>query len=372
MVSIENTPLSKAKIFDKKGYISYGFYSLDGRNFFVRNLVIPEMFFTELENLVVKNKGHDEGIKELYRVGKRFGYRYAMFNRFPRGNINRLTLSTIFNFFVDAGYAKSIILSNVDLISKTFELQTENLVITSKNGMGYVLTVGGVVGLCCQLTSDYFLEGNVKKISNSRYVLTISNPEILKQRSIKYFTENEIPQKINFSSYMQNNFPQETRSEALKSFGELLKEGTLDYKPGIISVKESRERVIIVEISLFFDIEETFDKETVYNAAYLPFHNIGFHYTKYQNPLENLAELFSAFGFGLVEVKEGVANKTTILFNGYPWYPKATEYTSFPILRGAVEGFLNGNSERRYKAKIVSSNMVNNVFDVEIELEAVN
>ena len=356
----------KARIISSPGHVSVRFYSLDGQKFFVRNFIMPESFFVELERSVVNKMGKVKGAMELYRVGKQFGYRYAIFNKFPKGNFNKLIMSTVFEFFVVGGYAKSITVSHIDQQRKALDIKTRNLVITTRDGMGYIITIGGAAGIICYMNGDYALECCSRSTSKSTYDLVIADRDTLKERGFKPIESSDIPNMIDFESYMRHNLSQKGGPETA-SFEKLMSNGIVKQKPGLLVLEGSKERVIPVEISLLYDIENNFNENIVSEAAYVSFHNIGTYFKVRNNPYENLVELFSAFGFGIINVVEQ-KSRVSISLRGYPWYTDETEKTSFAMLKGAILGFLNGNTGKTYVIKSISSETVNNVFDVKLEL----
>src|SRR3989344_9691979 len=70
------------------GYVTGKFYTLEGQTVFVRNVFIPETFFTELEDVIITTK-QKEGEQELYALGKQFGHRFSSMNKFPRIDLNQ-------------------------------------------------------------------------------------------------------------------------------------------------------------------------------------------------------------------------------------------------------------------------------------------
>ncbi len=364
MTTTKYSTLFEDQAFGIPGYISKQFHALDNKKFFIRNIFIPESFFVILEQTIVENKG-DKRKKELYRMGKQFGYRFALLNRFPKGNINKVTMRSVFDFFQTI-YAKKMTTLNIDSQLKMVELELDEFIVTSKDDMGY-MPIGAGAGAWCYLNGDYNLDCSTQKLSKGKHVLLCANKKILKERGFEVIESKQMPESIDFKSYMGHNLPQKGMFKS-SSFSQLLKTGIASYTPGIIKLEKSNERLIVLEISILFDIENTFDQKLISDSSYTPFYNIGLSLKEKEKPYDSLTELLSAFGFGIVQVTEK-KDTVSVLFHGYPWFSTETEKTSFGLIKGAVLGFLNGITERKYELKSLSSEVTNNVFDVSMELE---
>lgn len=360
---------SKFLNIETPGYVTGKFYTLSGKPFFIRNIFFPESFFVNLEKSILHKKGIN-GRKLLYSLGKQFGYRFCQLNLFPKGNINKVIISLIFQFF-ETQYAKRITLSNLDINNKLLELDTEELAITSKNHMGYIVTVGGCAGIWCYLFGDYSLECAIKKISEKRYKLISGPPKILKRKGLNVLKSHKKPKEINVFKYHTYNKPQNNLIISKNSVTELIKNGFIYYNGANMIIKNPNDRIIPVEISLLYEIEKTFDSQIIFNDSYNSFYNIGFSTKKLEDPYSFISELLTSFGFGIGQVIS-YGRKITISFNGYPWFLENQKESKFPFLKGAILGFLEGNSGNKYKIELTLSEIRNDTFSILLNVTTVN
>ena len=174
--------LTKTSQIATAGYIYSNFPKLDGSSAFERVVFLPETFFISLEMAVVNNLG-ERGKDNLYSIGKAFGYRFASLLSLPREDVGG-SVSSIFRF-LETLYAEKINVTLLDEKKKVLTLYTNDLAITSKDKMGYILTVGGCAGIWCYLVKDYAIECSVNIISENEIELVCGPISELTSKKIR-------------------------------------------------------------------------------------------------------------------------------------------------------------------------------------------
>ena len=352
--------------FDTPGFISDQFYALDPKRFYIRTIFMPESFFVYLERGLIGLLGK-RGELELYKIGKKYGYRLAMFNKFPKGNLSILALLAIYQFF-EIAYAKKISTPVLDPTEKTMQLLAEDLEVVDKGSTGYLDPVGCWSGIWCYLNGDYSLESYMINSSKNKYLILCGPRKMLRKQAPGFIMCDELPKKVDFGKYMKNNRPQETSSESIVSFNKLFKDGLIYYKPGKVLMKGCDERIVPSEISKVFEIEAALDEELVYGSSYRPFYMIGSSEKKNADIIKFLCNLLTGFGFGRVSSAE-LSDSFEINFRGYPWFTEDSEKTSFAYIKGAVIGILDGGTGKKYGVSSVSGQMVDSVFTVTLDVK---
>jgi hypothetical protein len=361
---IKNILIPKVFRIDIPGYVAGKFYTIEGQSVFVRNVFVPETFFIKLEHLVIKEMGA-EGVIQLYRIGKQFGYRFSQTNRFPLDNPAK-AIVLVASFF-ETLYADSI-KSKVDIPNKILVLDTKGLVITRENGGGYILTIGGCAGIWGYLVGDYSVECSSRKIGNEEYELVSAAPSVLEKEHLDIVRCIEKPQKLNVTSYNLYNQPPLEISETAPTIDKLMTEsGVISYKGGRLHLSVSNVRFIPIEISLLSEVS-ILPAKFVSKAAYDSFYEIGKNTTKQKDPYLFIAELLTAFGFGIVDV---IVKKNSRVFNmrGYPYLTEAYKNTDFSFITSILRGFLDGNTLETHSAVGVSSKISGNMFILTIEIK---
>ncbi len=345
------------------GYVTGKFYTLEGQSVFVRNIFMSEDFFVELEKLVVSSNGID-GKKALYSVGKKFGYRFASLNKFPRFDLGRST-TIIFKFF-ETLYAEKITI-DLNANSKELILHTKDLAVTRKNGMGYVLEIGGVAGIWAYLLGDYSVECAIKKTSDDEFDLICAPISVLKENKHDFFECKTAESNYTDENYIQFNSPPVSFPQDAYSMDKLMQGRLFGYQQGELKFGVADARFIPVEIYELYEIERIFDSKIVYTAAYSSFYSIGKKIQRPPNPEMLISQALTAFGFGLVSlIREN--NSAFFNFQGYPWLQSNQPKLDFPFLKGALIGFLEGNTGHKYNLGLVKSRNFNGTFIVSFEV----
>ncbi|MFH0971757.1 MAG: hypothetical protein V1835_04285 [Candidatus Micrarchaeota archaeon] len=354
---------------DIPGYV-IGRFSLLGlmNNYiFARNVFIPETFFENLEAEVIKKQG-EEGKNALYRIGKQFGFRFAELYHTSRGDIPR-SMAAITHFF-ETLYAEKIE-SSIDLNEKMLTLLTEDMAVTRKDGGGYCLTIGGCAGIWAYLIDDYTVECTIRKTSDRRYEFkSAPSPILAVKGSGDLIICNEKPKAHSFDAYKLHNSPPFKIPSSALNMQKLMQTELFTLNKSELDFAITDNRFVPVELFVLFEIERIFDEETVYRAAHDSFRDIGSK-VKHQNPLMFISEILTAFGFGIADML-GEGNERIIIFHGYPWLDMQYEKTDFAVLKGAITGFLEGVTKRKYRIIQVQSGMAGNKFEVRVTVGGEN
>lgn len=321
------------------GYTYNSMEMVGGGSAFERIVFFPESFFVHLENSIIETYGA-EGRKRLYALGKKFGYRLASVLQLPRSDLD-FAMSLITKF-LEASYAEKINLVQFDTEKKVVEFYTKGLAVTSKNGHGYILTVGGCAGGVGYLLNDYKLECSSKKVSDLEYNLVAAYPSELKAKGMEVIECTDVPVPVDNSQYLRFN------SITDKSIGDLslkrmIELGLISYNNGKMGFPKVPGMLIPLEPFLLLGIEGAFDENTVAAAAYWCFLEIGADTERKKNAVSYITEVLTGLGFGNIgTIDQG--DSTIINIIGYPWLGTDSERANFAIIRGAIRGFVEGNS----------------------------
>ncbi len=321
------------------GYTYNSMEMVGGGAAFERILFFPESFFVHLENSIIETYG-TEGRKRLYALGKKFGYRLASVLQLPRNDPN--FAMALITKFLEASYAEKINLVQFDAEKKVVEFYTKGLAVTSKNGHGYILTVGGCAGGVGYLLNDYKLECSSKKISDLEYSLIAAYPGELEAKGMEVIECNDTPTPVDNSQYLRFNSPPDKPIGDL-SLKRLIELGLISYNSGKMGFPKVPGMLIPLEPFLMLGIEGTFDENTVAAAAYWCFLEIGGGTERKKNAVTYIAEVLTGLGFGNIGTIDQ-EDSTIINITGYPWLGPDSEKANFAIIRNAIKGFVEGNS----------------------------
>ena len=361
---IKNILIPKVFRIDIPGYVAGKFYTIEGQSVFVRNVFVSETFFIELERLVMNELG-TKGKAMLYRIGKQFGYRFSEMNRFPRSNPAKSIV--LIASFLETLYAESI-KSNVDASNKTLILDSEGLVITRESGGGYILTIGGCAGIWSYVVGDYSVECSSRKIGDARYELVSATPEVLEGRGFDVIRSIEKPKPLDITSYNLYNQPPTEISKTAPTIDKLMTQtDIISYKGGRLHLSVSNVRFIPIEISLLSEINRI-PLRFVSKAAYDSFYEIGKNTARQKDPYRFIAELLTAFGFGVVDV---IVKNDSRDFNmdGYPYLTGSYKNMDFSFVTSIILGFLDGNTLKTHSALGSSSKISGSKFILTIGIK---
>jgi hypothetical protein len=348
---------------DMPGFLSGRFSGFQGEAVYIRNVLLPEQFFLTLEDKAL-NKLGNEGLSKLYGVGKRHGYRFCALAKLPKSDV-KFSTKLLFEF-IEACYADKIDL-NIDLDQKILTIDTKGFVVTRFRGGGISVGVGACAGIWGYFLNDFDMsECGVIHIEGDHYILVAGPIGKLREAGIDSYEYHGTPDIGDLKAYKDNNQPLEVIPPGIKNLDMLVREKVLSNEKGSLKFSLQDIPLVTTEISYSFDLESTLGGDFVYEVAKESFTLVGKAVPHQEKRDEFLADLLTATGFGIVTVERG-ADSTTFRFEGTPWYYSAKD-SGFPVLRGAVEGFLEGQGGMPAKASITKSELSNNCLTIAIEL----
>ncbi len=335
---------------DVPGYLLGRFRDFQGEAVYIRNILLPEAFFLMLEQKI-SGKFGEEGLARLYGVNKRFGYRFCTLARLPKSDLKFSV--RLFYKFIEELFAESVEV-NIDLDQKILSIDTKDLIITRSNGSGFM--VGGSAGVWGYFLNDYAMtECGVMHIEGNHYVLISGPPEKLKEIGIAFYEAKDLKNIDDLTMYRDLNQPPDVVPPTASNLERLTRDGLLFNDKGQLKYGTRNVVLLSSEISLMYELESAFGDQVLYEAAKESFVLLGKDIPIQPDGDTFLADLLTSLGLGIVDVERG-AGSNTFRFNGAPWYYTAKDST-FPVLRGAVEGFLEGHSRELLTASYIKSEL---------------
>ncbi len=345
------------------GYLLGRFRDFQGEMVYIRNVYLPEHFFLVLEEKVAGAFG-EEGVAKLYGAGKRHGYRFCTLARLPRSDL-KFSVKMAFEF-VEAIYAERIGVT-IDLEQKILTLNTVDLAVTRVRGGGASITIGGCAGMWGYFVEDYDLsECGAIHIEGNHYVLICGPGKGLRDNNIKFYESHGAPEIGDVKTYQRLNQPPSVVPPRARNLKQLVDAKVLSNEKGPLKDYLASSLLISTEISLMYDLESLFGSEFVYEVSKEAFLFVGKDVPHQDDRDGFLAEMLTAFGYGIV-TREGGVKSESFSFDGAPWYQTA-EKSSMPVLRGAIEGFLEGQGGAPSKATLKGIELKNDRLAATIDL----
>ncbi|MFA6049250.1 MAG: hypothetical protein WC792_04905 [Candidatus Micrarchaeia archaeon] len=347
---IKNYLIPRNQILDKPGFIAF---NLSGKSsIFVRQVIIPESFFVNLEKKLIEQLG-DEGKQILYSTGKRFGYRFALLGNFvTKNSVSSDELQdnlAIITKFIEGTYASEIS-AQTNLAIPKVEFTISRFVVIEKLGYGYFLPLGAAAGLMSRLFDDPHIEcGQLPSLDNKQRILCAPNI-FLTGEKIQHFEETDLSKlEIERDYRALNEISQITNST--RSFQQMIDSKLFSYHEGIITRGE--ERYFIYEVSGLYLLELTLSNNkktssTFYDCAF----QTGANSIVTEKTSADIINLLSAFGWGdpVILTKDG---KYRVIVTHYPWTQFFSEI-SFQMFCGIVSGMLSKIANRPVNVKLTS------------------
>jgi hypothetical protein len=356
---IQNVIVPKREIIDRPGFVITTFTDQNVTTY-LRDLFLPEKLFETIENKIVQYYG-EEGKQVLYSAGKKNGFLYASISNFP--SINDSSENEISNFayllvrYIETMFAKQAD-HDINLEKKTFSISFKDYIICSKNGLGYIMTSGGIAGIWAYAMQDKEIEGiqlECQGKNNDKCVVICEPSCMIQGRSNEIFYEKNLPDyKFDDDYKIMNEIRQTTYSH--NSLKNLIDAGFFNYEQGILSYKNNR--FFGCESHILYLLEGEISK--LVNGEQTLF-DICFDYGKKlretcgENEYQRfISDFFPALGFGDLTVTD--PEKITISAIYYPWtiYSEKSKYI---IFRGVLSGFISSALEKEIKL---------NNFDIDI------
>ena len=355
---IKQVVMPRTMLLDVPGYIL-----AKSPGAFARYIYLSEPFFVLLESKVADRLG-EEGLKKLYGAGKRFGYRFCTLMGLSKTDI-RFNAKMAFEF--SAMFYADSIETKVDLANKVVVADTKDVVVTRVNGSGLSLMVGGAAGLWGYFLNDYDkIECGVIAKGGNRYIFVCGPPEKLIERGITFYEAHGAPDVNDRTIYILFNQPPGHIPSSAFNVTKLMHTPPFYYydnnpwKHALPNV-----RLVDVEIAYPYELELTVGSQIVYEAAKESFKLIGQNVPKQLDSHFFLTNMLTALGYGIVTAERS-SDSESFYFSGAPWYVAADKST-FPVIRGAIEGFLEGQGIMA-KASYARSEIYNTTFRVSIDV----
>jgi len=335
----------------------------------LREIAFPENLFVDLENKLTGVYGEPGG-QVLYSIGKKFGYGYASL-----ANLPQLQNSSSEKEFLDSAYYMVMYVASlfageithtVDIPSKKFEADMTDYIICRKNGLGYILSSGGIAGIWDYAIGDIHVEGVQTACSgrgSKKCHIVCSTPDRLNDLGLKYYVENELPTLKRTASYEEMNTTRPPQY-AQNSLEDLINTGFFDYREGKLNFKG--ERYFICEAHLMYFLEKELQK--LPDGEKILF-DVSFDFGK--NIAENvkdsqykkfMMDYLPALGYGDVLVSSE-NERYKIISSYFPW----TEYFTglkFVLFRGICSGMLSGFTGKSVTFDKVNTSTVEGYLDL--------
>jgi len=325
----------------------------------IRNMLLPEALIGNIERRIVDKAGQ-EGAQRLYSVGKRFGYRHALISRLPvwegQSAFQKRKFLSAAHFVIK--YIGSVYSSDIreviDLEAKKLTIRANNFVVCRHNGLGLLLTSGGVAGIWACAMNDHTVEG-VQTACQGRgdaHCEVVCAPSAeLKREGHKVYHERRVTHLALDERYRDFNRPRKLEY-AETSAQDMINLGVFRYEGGVLSLGD--ERHFVCGASLVYMLEEEFasDREVgrvLRETAYEQGRRIGTAAGR-RDYRRFVPEYLASCGWGDTLVSESARLKLRVNF--FPW-TKWTDDATFTIFKGLVEGMLSELRQKRTKFRAV-------------------
>jgi hypothetical protein len=366
---IKNIIMSRNEIIDKPGFIILKITERT-KTVNVREIVLPENLFSELEKSVVKKYGA-KGRQALYSAGKKFGYRFALISKYPKA-ANEKDFSQFSYFLVrylESIYARRIE-HKIDFAEHKFVFNANNWIVCNKNGIGLLLFDGTGAGMIAYAFDDPSIEGVQSKCEgrgDDHCELVCAPDKYLRNNDLKFHSERSLSGlEVSADRYNSINMARTTRYSS-NSFRKLIDGGFIKYSEGTMSI--NGERFLIIESSLMYILEnelKTIDKDdgVLWDASMEWGRSFSARFGK-QSPCKFINDLFPGLGFGdFFAVTENGKYKVSVGF--FPWTKWAGD-CEFVMFRGMISGIISGLAGKKIELKKIRKTVSSSGFSMVLE-----
>ncbi len=344
------------------GHIISSFPSMSRHMVYERILFLPEDFLVAIEKTVIA-EDPENGRSRLYSTGKQFGHVFASLFDPDMSDIKK-SIYVVFRY-LETLYAEKVEIRNIDLSNRTIHIYAKNLVVTNRDGMGYILPIGGCAGIWAYLFNDYTLECSHRKLSDTEVEVVMGPADALRSAGLEIITSDDRPKSIDWDMYKIYNTPKNVVPYDYFSMEKFMKSGVIAYKRGDMEIKKAR--LVSIELSFLYSIEDRFSANEVQGSAYSTFSALADASGSMKDPHGFIAKFFTALGFGRVNT---IVAKDRIIFNfsGYPWSSESYENSGFNFIKGAILGFLDRSTGKKNIIGATSHTVIDNSFILTIEI----
>jgi len=355
---IRNVLMRNQYRLDIPGFITEEFTD-KGRKLRIRNIMLPEIFLSDLENKL------DPQLS--YRIGKQFGYSYAKLIGSPQINSTNPVVFSSFIYFmvtyVGSQYASKISHS-WDAQNRTVILKMKDYLSCNKNGRGYFLGEGGIAGICAYMFEDTNIEAIQTKCQgrgDSECYLIVSSNEQLEKNGTKPLTCPDIEKNLlEKDSNYGNEYELMNKLHTLKwgknSFKNLWDSRFFSFGGGKIEYK--KERFFVCEASFLYILENEIAKtlpsnkksmDILWNTSVECGEHLGKLSIDVKDGCKFITDFFPALGFGDIMANKQ-NGKYQVIINYFPWLPLAKSI-NFISIRGMFSGVLSAFENKKIQLR---------------------
>ncbi|MBI2675435.1 MAG: hypothetical protein HYX24_03185 [Candidatus Aenigmarchaeota archaeon] len=366
---IRKTLVPRLVTFDTPGFIQEAFTFLSKVKFPLRNVILVESVFADLERQLTSEFG-GRAKNVLYQSGRDFGRRYCNLEKVP--NISDDNRAQTFYFFIktfETVFAEEL-KDEVDWDKKRFSLNIKKFIICPKSGSGAFFTEGVVTGYWRSICDDATIEGIQVSCEGrgDKNCSAVYGPHSLLSKEFKNVYKTEREEKIAVpKEYASMNKTIERRSNYAVSMQNLLDSKKVIYDVGKFLYKG--ERLFPMELSSLQILErkilESFGKagqKIVFDSAYKIGNDLAQSEVNKEKEARFIAEHISAFGFGMPTIIPSESVK--IYVSGFPW----SEYFSSDTNK-YFEGLISGMASCFFKgAKVGISFKKKTTWDATVSI----
>ena len=330
----------------------------------LREIMIPETIINNLEIEIVKIEGQN-GKQNLYSAGKQFSYFNGSISNFPslKTKKDQKEISDFLYFFlhyVGGIYANKISSEN-DIEKKTIIVHAKDFLVCSKNGLGYLISCGGIAGYVAFSLNEKTIEATQIKCQgrgdNECHIL--AGPSALFPAQFEFNEINLEQIKWDETKYSLLNQVRPA-TFCTHSLSQLIQNHVFSFAHGKLTFKN--ERFFFIEASFLHFLENNLSskgKEILFETCY----SFGKEISNKMNEksLTFLRDLLSCSGFGDILVSTE-KDKIKVMVNYYPWIEdNAHEYIYF---RGLASGLLSGILNREIRLQHWEGSTLQNYFGI--------
>ena len=341
---LQNMIIPHHEIIDKPGFILSNITTEEGKKTYIRDMLLPEFFFENIETEIVKKYGQ-KGKDVLYTVGNKYGYLYASMQSFPV--IAKTNEKTILSFaYIFARYLEgtdaSEVKYDVNLKERIFRVWLKDYIICKNDGIGLMMTDGATGGIWAWVCGDNSIEGIQKSCqgNGAESCEVVCGPvKSLDGLSEMVHKETNLLSYAIDEEYESKNKIRTTRY-AKNSLKMLLDNKLFDYKSGIFSYKG--KRFLMNESHILFLIEDSIGNlpegvDILFECSFKTGEELaktygGNDWNKF------ITDFFPALGFGDIAVLDQKTPRIGISY--YPW-SKLFQNSKYVIIIGILSGVIS-------------------------------
>lgn len=334
---------------------------------YLRELMFPEDLLASIEKKAVSKYG-ETGKQAMYSAGKKFGWEYASASTFNRKGESTPQEMESFSFnlvrYIECSFASGLT-HELDLKNDLFKINMDKFVICSKDGLGYLMSSGGIAGIWGYMMNDKSVEGIELKCQGRGdkmcEVVCAPGATLKKLGYDPKFSELNLTDNKLTSEYLALNKISKV-SYATKSLKDMVSSGIFEYGHGIMKFKDNR--YFLLESGCIYLIEKQLTaleggEDLIFDSAF------EFGSSLIKKGRQNMAfitDYMSALGWGDVYVS--VKNQEyRVVSSFYPWtsYAKDSKFITF---RGLVSGMISEIVGKQIKLANVQSSLVSGHLDL--------